>query len=80
MSAFADDEDMSVGDPRRIAMSFIISGSTLAVVGMIFIITITQAFIGMLAFGSIMVAVGVLTDRREASRGDVLRDGPDESP
>lgn len=80
MSAFADGKNMSVGDPKGIATSFIISGSTVAVVGMIFIITITWAFIGMLAFGLIMVVLGVLTVRRKATQGGVPGDGPDKNP
>ena len=69
---------MAVGDTKAMAASFIISGSTVAIVGAIFMITITWAFMGMLAFGSIMVVVGVLISIRETAPGSGRGDEPGE--
>ncbi len=48
--------------------SMIVTGSTVVVVGIIFLVTITMAFVMMIAFGAAVTATGLILLRRSRSQ------------
>jgi hypothetical protein len=62
--------ESKVAASSQVQMSLIISGSTVAVVGMTLMITSTYAFIGMVVFGLAAVTAGVVMAKR-AKTGEV---------
>lgn len=59
----------TVNSQSQVHLSFVISGSTVAVVGMILMITSTLAFIGMAAFGVAVALAGVVMAKRTKTDG-----------
>lgn len=59
---------MTEPEPIGVSTSMVITGSTVAIVGMILLITATFAFIMMIAFGVAVAALGLLISRRAGTR------------
>ncbi len=59
---------MTESESTGVSTSMVITGSTVAIVGMILLITATFAFIMMIAFGVAVAALGLLISRRAGTR------------
>jgi len=68
--------NLNIEPSREVATSMIVSGSTVAVVGGILILTKTWAFSAMLAFGLVVTILGIVI----GTRSSVTRQEPDEQP
>lgn len=55
---------MVESDQSGLPNSMIIAGSTVTVLGIIFLVTVTMAFVMMIAFGAAVALVGILLSRR----------------
>jgi len=62
------DDIMAESNTIDASKSMIVTGSTVVVVGIIFLVTITMAFVMMIAFGAAVAAAGLILLRKSRSR------------